>query len=133
MRRVQLLRHGNERALGERCWPPSGMQRPGCRSAPLGPIRARLMRTCTRRSGSELIDKVGDEAGPTGLMRGAASAAIIAVEVFMKKDVILELRIGLKLLVISENRASAVGTAQKEAQQAPAQLVGDLVQSHHLA
>src|SRR6516165_5286196 len=105
---VQRSRHHNdEPTLAAFRHATAGMQECSARSDPR-PADA----LGTRRSGSELIDKVGDEAGPAGLMRGAASAAIIAVEVFMKKDVILELRIHLKLFVISENRTSSVGTAQ---------------------
>src|SRR5262249_23408362 len=79
----------------------------------------------------ELVDQVGDEPRPTGLVRCATAAAIVAVEIFMEQDVILEMRIGLKFLVAAENRAPAICPAQKKLEQASAQLVCDLVERAH--
>src|SRR5262245_55939933 len=62
----------------------------------------------------ELADQVGNEPGPTGLVRCATAAAIVAVEIFVKQDVVLEMGIGLKFLVAAENRAPAVAPAQKK-------------------
>ena len=75
----------------------------------------------------ELCDQVCDQSGPAGLMRCATATAIVTMEVFMKQDVVLEMRIGLKFFVAAENRASAVGTAQKDLEQPAAQFVRDLV------
>ena len=57
-----------------------------------------------RRRGSvgllcELADQVSNQPGPTGLVRCAAATAIIAMEIFVEQDVILEVRIGLELLI----------------------------------
>src|SRR5262249_43725293 len=51
----------------------------------------------------------------------------------MKQNVVLEMRIGLKFFVAAENRAPAVCAAQKKLEQAPAQLVRDLVECQHRA
>ena len=79
----------------------------------------------------ELIDEVGDEAGPAGLMRSATAAAIVAVKVLEEQDVVLEIRIGLELFIASEDGAPSIGTALKELQQTPAQFVADLIQRQH--
>jgi hypothetical protein len=55
------------------------------------------------------------------------------VEILVEEDVILEMRVGLKLFVVSENRAPAVRTPQKEPDQTPAQLISDLIKTHHHA
>src|SRR5215208_558379 len=84
-------------------------------------------------SSKSLRDKVGNKSGPAGLVRSAASAAIVAVEVLVEKDVILKVRIGLKFFIGSEDRTSPVGTTEKELYKAATQLIGDLVESHHHA
>src|SRR5436305_26144 len=84
-----------------------------------------------RRLGDEMVYKVGDETGPARLVGGAAPAAIVAVEVLVEQDVVLEMRIGLELLIAAENRTPAVGAAEKEPEQTMTQLVGDLVERQH--
>ena len=84
------------------------------RHAPAGVKAASvwLLRNC--RAGlralfgrNQLADQVGDEPGPAGLMRSAAAAAIVAVEVLVEQDVVLEVWIGLKFLVAAEDGAPA--------------------------
>ena len=80
---------------------------------------------------AKLANEIRDQSGPAGLVRGAAAAAIVAVEVFVEQDVVLEMGIGLKFFVVAENRAPAVGTAQEELDHAAAQFVRDLVEREH--
>ena len=63
----------------------------------------------------ELGDHVGDQRAPAGLMRGAQPAAGVAVEVFVEQDVVLEVRIGLELVVVAEDRAPPVLVAPEDA------------------
>ena len=43
------------------------------------------------------LQELGDQAGPAGLVRGAHAAAGVAVEIFVEQDVILEMRVGLRV------------------------------------
>src|SRR5262245_38233571 len=79
----------------------------------------------------ELADEIRDQSGPTSLVRGATATAIVAVEVFMEQDVVLEMRIGLKFLIGTEHRTPAVGPAHKQLEQSAAQFNRDLVQGQH--
>ena len=80
---------------------------------------------------NQLVNKVGDEAGPARLMRRAASAAIVAVEVFMEEDVVLEIGILLELSIPSEDGAPAVSITTKNVYEAATQLVSDFVKRQH--
>src|SRR5436309_9521074 len=96
----------------------SGMRRPGgARVRPLLLARAASRRCCF---GSELIDQVRHECRPARLVRSAAPAAILAMEILVEKDVILEIGIRLKLFVVPENGTSAVGTANEQPEKTPA-------------
>src|SRR5690348_2704901 len=79
----------------------------------------------------KLSDQIRHQPGPTGLVRGAAAAAIVAMKVFMEKNVVLEMRIGLKFFVAAEHWAPAVGAALEELEQAAAQLIGNLIEGQH--
>src|SRR5271169_144084 len=107
------------------------MQRRGCKRARFDPLRARRASTCRLSLRGELADQVGNQSGPTGLVRSAAAAAVVAVKVLVEEDIILEIGIGLKLFIGPENRTSAVGAAEKELDEAVAQLIGDLVEGEH--
>src|SRR6185503_10518241 len=64
-------------------------------------------------------------------MRSAAAAAVVAVEVLVEQDVVLEVGIRLKFLVAAEDGAPPVRSAPEELEQAAAQLVGDLLERQH--
>src|SRR5437764_1499324 len=68
----------------------------------------------------ELADQVRYQPGPTGLVRGAAAPAVVAVKVFMEQDVVLEMGIGLKFFVAAEHRTPTVGAALEQLEHAPA-------------
>jgi hypothetical protein len=53
-------------------------------------------------------DEFSDETGPTGLMRRADTAAVIAVKILKELYVIAEMRVGLQLGVLAEDGAPAV-------------------------
>ena len=42
------------------------------------------------------VDQLGDQGGPSGLVAGAQARAVVAVEVFIKRNVVAPVGIGLK-------------------------------------
>ena len=86
---------------------------------------------CHLLFGGQLVNKVDDEAGPARLVRSAASAAIVAVEVFVEEDVVLEIGIALKFSTPSEDGALAVGITTKNVYEATTQLISDFVKRQH--
>src|SRR4051812_46982695 len=64
-------------------------------------------------------------------MRSATAAAIVAVKVLVKQEVVLEVGIRLKLFVAAEDGAPPVRTAPEQLEQAAAKLVGDLLERQH--
>src|SRR5215216_536457 len=89
--------------------------------------------TCCASLDGNLLDQIGNERRPARLVRGTAAPPIVAVEILVERDVVPEITVCLKFFVTPENRAPAVGVADEKPQQTPAQLVRDLVESHHLA
>ena len=79
----------------------------------------------------QLVNKVGDEPGPARLVRRAAPAAIVAVEVFVEEDVVLEIGIALELSIPAEDGAPAVGVTTKNLYEPARQLISDFVKRHH--
>lgn len=57
---------------------------------------------------STLLQQFGHQGRPSGLMAGAQSRAVVAVEIFVKRDVIAEMWIGLELLSPAEDRTPPV-------------------------
>src|SRR6185436_16040528 len=51
-----------------------------------------------RRMGAALLQQLGDEAGPAGLVAGPHAPAVVAVEVFVERDQVLPLRVVLEAL-----------------------------------
>ena len=86
---------------------------------------------CNPSFRDQLVNKVGNEAGPARLVRSAASAAIVAVEVFVEEDVVFEIGIALKFSIPSEDGAPAVGVTTKNVYEAATQLVSDFVERQH--
>src|SRR5215469_18215926 len=58
-------------------------------------LRARWSNTCPRSVCGKLIDEVGHESGPAGLVRSTASTAIVTVKIFVEEYVVLEMLVGL--------------------------------------
>src|SRR5262245_10748966 len=78
----------------------------------------------------QLGDHVGDQRAPARLVRSAEPAAGVAVVVFMEQDVVLEMRIGLHLLVAAEDGAASLVVAPEDADEAAAQVIGNLLQRY---
>ena len=86
---------------------------------------------CNPSFRDQLVNKVGNEAGPARLVRRAAPAAIVAVKVFVEEDVVLEIGIALELSLPSEDGAPAVGVTTKNVYEPATQLVSDFVKRQH--
>jgi len=78
-----------------------------------------------------LIDEVGNQTAPAGLVRSAASTPVVAIEIFVKKYKVLKMGICLKLLILTKHWTSSCIPELKDIHDAPTQLVRDLVESHH--
>ena len=70
-----------------------------------------------------LLQQFCDQSRPAGLMAGSDAGAVVAVEVFVKQDVIAKVRISLELAVITENRTLSIFILQKYARQPPRKLL----------
>ena len=66
-------------------------------------------------------------------MAGADSLAGVAVEVFVKGDVVAPVRIGLEFFKVAEDGASSVGAAQEDAREAAGEFRRNFPEVHHLA
>src|SRR5262245_3905283 len=95
--------------------------------------RVSVGRKRSKRLVMQLGDHVGDQRAPAGLVRGAEPLAGVAVVVFVEQDAVPEMRIGLHLLVVAEDRAPALLVAPEDVDQAAAQVVGDVLQRQHAA
>src|SRR5690349_7649419 len=72
---------------------------------------------------AEELDKLGDGAGPAGLVAGADAGAVVAVEVLIEQDVVAPVGIVLELLGVAVNGSAAVCIAGE----GPDKPVGDLL------
>src|SRR5215831_14538627 len=99
-----------------------------CREFVLGDLQCIL-----RVQACEQIEPTGDEPRPSGLVAGAEARAIVAVEILVKEDVVLPVRILLELLTPSVKRAAPILVPQENARKPPANLLGDFEQSQHIA
>ena len=59
------------------------------------------------------LNQPRDQAGPPGLVTGAESRAVVAMEVFVEEDVIMPMRIRLKFLHAAVHGTAAVLVRQK--------------------
>src|SRR3984893_15279155 len=70
---------------------------------------------------AEDLDQAGDDPGPTRLMAGADPGAVVAVEVFVKQQIVAPMGIALECLGAAEHRPPSALVAQKY----PGQPIGD--------
>jgi hypothetical protein len=83
--------------------------------------------------GTVELDQGGHEPRPTGLMTGTQPGTAVTVEIFVKRDVITKVRIGLELLAGTVDWAPAVLVAREGPNQAFGNLPAHLEQVHQLA
>src|SRR5215207_9033404 len=109
----------------------SDTKRPGRKPVLFELPRCRWARAWKAPFYGKLIDEVGNETAPARLVRSAAPAAVIAIEILVKEYIVFKMGICLELLILTENWTSSLDSEQKEIYDAPTQLVRDLVESHH--
>ena len=80
-----------------------------------------------------LLNELGDQACPAGLMAGANAGPIVPMKVFIEEDKIAPVRVALEAVFGAEDGPSPVAVAQEEAYETARQLVGDLAQSQEVA
>jgi hypothetical protein len=61
-----------------------------------------------------LLDELGYQSGPTGLVACADPGTVVTVEIFAEQDVVFPLRIGLKFLRTSVYRPPTRPISQKD-------------------
>ena len=69
------------------------------------------------------MEQLCHQARPSSLVGRSNTAAAIAVEVFVEKDVIPEVRIVRELIVVAEHGTAAVPVFQEKPAQTPRQLI----------
>src|SRR5262245_1384455 len=79
-----------------------------------------------RLSGTRL-QELGDQPGPSGLVRGSDSTARVAVEVLVEVDVVAELAILLQLGIEHVHLSHAGGILQEDPGETVRQLLRDLI------
>src|SRR5438067_6433261 len=67
---------------------------------------------------STLLKQLGDERGPSGLMAGADRRARVAVEVLVKRNQIVPVRIALEQVDAAEHRTPAVSVVEEDPREA---------------
>src|SRR5919199_604223 len=82
---------------------------------------------------SALLKKFRGERRPACLMARADAGAGVAVEVLVKWNEVVPVRIGLKQFDVSEHRAAALLVVEKRARETTRDVGGDLPQRHHAA
>ena len=60
-----------------------------------------------------LLKKFGDQRRPAGLVTGAYSSAVIAMEIFVEKQMVSPMWIILELLALAENRSASRSIAKE--------------------
>src|SRR5687768_15950899 len=110
---TQRTRPTKSRAAGSRC---PGRRR---RRSALAPAR--------------LLDELGHEAGPPGLVAGAEAGAVVAVEVLVEQDEVAPVRILLEGPAAAVHGTRAVGAAQEDPGEALGQLGRHVPEVQHAA
>src|SRR5215218_5155380 len=82
---------------------------------------------------AEHDEHLRDETCPPGLVAGAASAAGVAVEVFMEEHELAPVRVVVEEHVAAVHCPRAIGLSHKDSREAARKLNGDLLERHHVS
>src|SRR5436189_6464909 len=83
--------------------------------------------------GAEQLNGLGYQPCPACLMACAEAGTVVAVEVFIKENVIAPIGIALKFLGPAIDRSSSLFIAQEDTAQAIRDLLADFEEVHHLS
>src|SRR5262245_1862256 len=75
-----------------------------------------------------LLEELGDQSGPAGLMARAETGAVVAVEIFVERDEVPPLRVGLELGDAAVDRPAAIRPAEEDARQPSREIRRDVPQ-----
>jgi hypothetical protein len=75
-----------------------------------------------------LLQQLGDQAGPAGLVAGAHAATAVAVEILVEGDMVAPVGVALEQLDLAEDRSSTISVPQEDALQAARDVACDLPQ-----
>src|SRR5262245_35491355 len=83
--------------------------------------------------GVNLLNQLGHQPSPAGLMTGAKPRAVVAVEVFEEVNQVAPVFVALKFFYTAVYGPAPIFSTQEEFDQPPRQLLADLPQVHHLS
>src|SRR5574338_542653 len=76
------------------------------------------------------VEQAGDDSSPARLMTGAQTSPVVTVEVLIKQDVVLPVRVFLERPGTAVYRASTILVAQEDPAKTAIQFLGDFEQRH---
>src|SRR5438128_11171625 len=79
-----------------------------------------------------LLQELGHEPGPAGLVAGANAGAVVTVEVLVEEDEVAPVRIGLERVGAAVDRTPAVGPLEEDAGEPSRQLRRHVPERHRL-
>src|SRR5215469_204411 len=83
-----------------------------------------------RATRTEFAEKPRDQRGPSGLMAGTASPAVVSMEVLTKEDEVAPMRVCGKARLLAVARAVTAVVGKKQPNQAPGKLGRSLSEIH---
>src|SRR5262249_20444576 len=79
-----------------------------------------------------LLDELGAQSGPAGLVARTDSGAVVAVEVFVKRNQIAPMRVVLKFFSAAEGGSLPIRVQEEDLHEPTRNFSGDLPERHHL-
>ena len=79
-----------------------------------------------------MLQKLRDKGGPTGLVTCTHARTVVAVKILVEGNQIAPIRVGLKLLDWTKDRAAFILIAQEDPGKASRDLAGDFPERQHL-
>src|ERR1700676_3456017 len=77
-----------------------------------------------------LLQQLGDEGGPAGLVAGAHACAVVPVEIFIEQGIVVKVRVGLIFFAPAKYRPPALVVAQEDSRKTSRKLSRHLAQVH---
>src|SRR5215510_3886849 len=97
--------------------------------------KLRIKRAGRRRTmpGVNLLNQLGHQPRPSGLMAGAKPRAVVAVEVLKEENQVAPVLVALEFFYPAVYGPAPVFAAQEEFDQPPRQLLADVPEIHHFS
>src|SRR5262245_60226854 len=138
IRTRRAIGSGSARTTGESGWPSSVPNRHAeIMKRPRPVASARYSGQCSRTAPlmllPALLDQLRHQPRPTRLVIRANAGARVAMEVFVEKDQVAPVGIGLECLESAVDWPAAIRSAQEDARKAPRQLAGHIPERQELS